>query len=370
MTGTKKILCALVSLVMCCSICLLIPIYSYAATAKDLYRLSGKNRYETSAYLGNNALFHSFGETAIITSGENYPDALSASSIAGVYEAPILLTSAKQLPAEIQDFLHRWNVSNAIIIGGTEAVSQQVEVKIQSLVPKVRRIAGKNRIDTAIQIYNYTKNSDSKAAILATSNNFADALSIAPYAYATKTPIFLTESNNLPPSVKSIFQSKKFAQTIIVGGHSVISTDIEHELQKIGAGTITRLSGNTRYDTSLRIAQFSQRHGIVDGKNLVFTTGENFADALSGGPYAYYEHSPLLLVQDDEKIISNIAKQYPNVDTIEILGGPQAVSHKTWLATVRIYQLQNVSDWEYYVYLADNNKGCWWNNKGGITCFA
>ena len=139
--------------------------------------------------------------------------------------------------------------------------------------------------------------------------------------------------------------------------------------EKIGAGTITRLSGNTRYDTSLRIAQFSRQSGISDGKSLTLTTGNNFADALSGGPYAYYHSSPPLLVQDDETVINNIANQYTNVDGIIILGGPQAVSHKTWSTIERTYQL-HVSDWEYYVYLANTKQGCWWNNKGGISCFA
>lgn len=317
--------------------------------------------------MANEILFFSRKRTVIITSGENYPDALSAASIAGIYNAPILLTSSKELPTDISDLLRQEHINHIVIIGGSVAVSPQVETKIKSLVPNVQRIAGKDRIDTAIQIYNNSKGAVSQNAILATSNNFADALSIAPYAYATKTPIFLAEPNKLPPSVKAIFQSRKFTQTIIVGGYNAVSTNVERELRKIGAGTMTRLSGDTRYDTSLCIAQFSRQNRISDGKSL--TTGNNFADALSGGPYAYYRSSLLLLVQDDETVINNIANQYTNVDRIIILGGPQAVSHKTWSTIERTYQL-HVSDWEYYVYLANTKQGCWWNNNGEISCFA
>lgn len=228
----KNIVYTILSVIICCSICFPIPTYSYAATAEYLYRISGNNRYETSAYLANEILFFPKKRTVIITSEENYPDALSAASIAGIYNAPILSTSSKELPTDISDLLRQEHINHVVIIGGSVAVSPQVGTKIKSLVPNVHRIAGKDRIDTAIQIYNNSKGAVSQNAILATSNNFADALSIAPYAFATKTPIFFTEPNKLPPSVKAIFQSGRFAQTFIVGGHNAVSTNVERELRK------------------------------------------------------------------------------------------------------------------------------------------
>ena len=64
-----------------------------------LHRIFGQTRYETMAALVEKGEWKQSG-TAIVASGANFPDALSASSLAGRLDAPVILTESSRLSAE------------------------------------------------------------------------------------------------------------------------------------------------------------------------------------------------------------------------------------------------------------------------------
>ena len=65
-------------------------------TYSVIKRLAGSTRYDTMVSVVSEGAW-SAGGTVIVASGENYPDALSASGLAGVYGAPIVLTEGNKL---------------------------------------------------------------------------------------------------------------------------------------------------------------------------------------------------------------------------------------------------------------------------------
>jgi putative cell wall-binding protein len=114
-----------------------------------LDRIAGENRYETSARIAT-----AFGPTttAILASGEEgrTVDALSANFLAGVREAPVLLTTRNRVPAPIRAVLNTLTgARNVIIIGGEVAVSAAVETELRTAGFTVTRLGGVDRFATS-----------------------------------------------------------------------------------------------------------------------------------------------------------------------------------------------------------------------------
>ena len=87
---------------------------------------------------------------------------------------------------------------------------------------------------------------------------------------------------------------------------------------------IHRLSGATRYETSVAISQ----EGWPNGANtVVLARGDAFPDALAGTPLAYQENGPLLLTKSSslEESTKDELKRL-NADKVIILGSENAVS--------------------------------------------
>jgi photosystem II stability/assembly factor-like uncharacterized protein len=69
----------------------------------------------------------------IIATGRNWPDALGGAALAGVLDAPILLSEPTSLPSVTADEISRLGATHAIILGGTGAVSSGVRPPLPPL---------------------------------------------------------------------------------------------------------------------------------------------------------------------------------------------------------------------------------------------
>lgn len=88
---------------------------------KDIDRLSGTTRVETSRAVAER--FFQNSENVIITDGNNYPDALSASSVARSDNAGILLNTERPVHDRIVKYTKNGSIKNIIVIGGENSVS-------------------------------------------------------------------------------------------------------------------------------------------------------------------------------------------------------------------------------------------------------
>ena len=64
----------------------------------DWARIAGRNRYGTAAALS--AAARRTGGAVVVATGQDFPDALAASSLAGSLGAPVVLARASSLPDE------------------------------------------------------------------------------------------------------------------------------------------------------------------------------------------------------------------------------------------------------------------------------
>ena len=321
--------------------------------ASVVNRLSGNVRYDTMGAIVSEAYPNETDGTVIVASGENFPDALAASGLAGKLNAPVVLTNSYSLSARADGQLARLHPSRVVVVGGASAVSDGVVDQIAKRVtapdePDIVRISGETRRDTANEIFlqapklhakdttdqNWTKDT----AIIATGENFTDALSISALAKQESYPVFLSGQDGLDASTVKAIKNYGFTKVIIAGGSQAVPQSVIGQLENAGVDgkNITRLGGATRYQTSLQIAKYQKRNGTDTVLNRpVFATGENFPDALAGGVLAGKNKNPIVLVSPDTSVntdalnwIKSTGLFNPDEDFAYVLGGVDAVSEQ------------------------------------------
>ena len=302
---------------------------TYRAVVGSMPRLAGDTRYETAGLLFDQGNWQQ-GGSIVLASGANYPDALAASALAGDLNAPIMLTDPNGLSTETEWRIQNLKPARVYIIGGNAAVSVKVERRIAQLIgseTSIQRIAGDTRYDTSLKVASSLSN-PSDTVIVTTGINYADALSISPYAFATGSPVVLSSpSSGLSDSALEAIKKAGYKKAVIVGGTSAVPASVTLQLKTQGIGGITRLSGDTRYATSAKIAEFELAANVgftVDGALLA--TGQNFPDALAAGAVSGKRLTPLLLVDPGaQQACGFLSKYNGEVSRVTFVGGTNAI---------------------------------------------
>ncbi|MCI0936793.1 cell wall-binding repeat-containing protein [Clostridioides difficile] len=267
---------------------------SNAMQLKDIDKIVGKNRYETAGLIADKQNY----TTAILVNSDNsIADGLSASGLAGSENAPILLTQKDNIPNETLERLN--TVTKLYIIGGEDSISKDIEQMLIMRRMEVERISGKDRIETS---YNVAKAIDSinkvKNVILTNAyKGEADSMSVASVAVRDKTPIILTDGNNIPFSTEGL-------KTYVIGGKSSMSDNLVSKTKSV------RISGIDRFKTNKEVISYFYK----DVKECYITKAYTLIDALTGSTIA--PNKPIVLA--DEVSDKNILK---GMDKFDVIGG-------------------------------------------------
>ena len=171
----------------------------------DVTRLEGQDRYSTSQKVMEKTKEIINPEYLLIASGKNFPDALAATSFFVNHKSVMVLSDGETYPqSNLQE----------IAIGGVN------QLPLKGF--KGRRISGKDRYETALEIakLSFDKNNN---AILASGQVFADSLSAVSLTKKHNAPIILTQSDSLTENAKKYLNGKN---VFIVGGEKTVVKDI------------------------------------------------------------------------------------------------------------------------------------------------
>lgn len=311
-----------------------LPLFATEALALqvNVQRVAGDTRYDTMSELISNVGGWSASDKVILASGANYPDALSASALAGVHDAPIILTDPTELSSKAAATIKQLGPSTIYVVGGPSAVSDEVLQAANNLCgSSTIRLYGSTRYETSLEILRQC-NSSSDTLIVATGANYADSLSISPYAYVTKSPIVLCNPyGGLTQEAIEAIRAGGFSKAILVGGNAAVPDVVISQLNNANIATdgIRRLSGATRYETSTQITAFEiSGTSLFTADPLGFATGSNYADALAMGPCMGRINSPLLLVDNGAQTVCAYIERFKgNVGNAFVAGGINAVSN-------------------------------------------
>jgi putative cell wall-binding protein len=161
------------------------------------------------------------------------------------------------------------------------------------------RLAGQSRIDTALSVAKAACPDKMTNAVLATADNYPDALAGSILAYQLKAPILLVGSSEADQEKVIDYLKVNLEQkgtVYILGGTAVVGSGIEARIQNSGFNHIVRIAGDTRYNTSVKIAE---QLNVKPGAPVVLVSGENYPDALAVSSIAAQNQFPILLVQKD-----------------------------------------------------------------------
>ncbi|MCQ2752079.1 MAG: BspA family leucine-rich repeat surface protein [Coriobacteriales bacterium] len=311
-----------------------------AAEAEESYRLNGDGRYQTMRFIVEKSLNKTFENSIVIARGDDFPDALAASALAGLLEGSVVLTNTNTLNDEAKQTIKKIQPSKAYIIGGTNSINELVKTQLLAIssITSVTRIKGDSRTFTSFEIYKYVKNHPSefkhtwfenstnnkKTCIVTTGVAFADALSVSSYAYTKNVPIFLTESNGkLNSTIKAAIANDGFERIIILGSTKSVDSDIEASFPAI---CDPRWAGKNRYETCSEIVN----HSLSEGLNLScvsFAQGDDFPDALAASCLSGCNKSIIILVPNNSSpsqsivAMEKIGNQYKHTLTNPFIMG-------------------------------------------------
>ncbi len=294
--------------------------YTYEKTVADepVYRASGLNRYFTAIQAADVFMQKTGKEkldTVVLACGTNFADALAGSYLAAVKDAPILLIDDNEKAVTVENYIKEHMVEGGLvyILGGDKAVAPKFENDLKKAGLTVKRLKGDNRYGTNLEILKEA-GIEGDTILVSIGSNYADSLS----ASATGLPVMLVK-DALTKEQKDFLSNYSGKKIYILGGTSAVNRTVEGEMGEYG--TVKRIQGANRYETSTKIAE--QFFGDAD--TILLAVGDNFPDGLCGGALAYQLHAPVVLVKDGRADYAKKFVKNNNIEKAVVLGGENAM---------------------------------------------
>ena len=310
---------------------------SYGLTAANLAdsvvtRLSGDSALDTMKKVVETGKFKT-GGTVVLANAWGYHDALTAAGIAGLENAPVVMTDGSKLSEQAATLLGSLEPTKIVVCGGKGTITDAVAnaAKAAGDAKTIVRAAGDNAAGTAVDIYK--KGSGwAKTAIIATSGTYHDALAAAPLSYAAHLPIFMTEwTGALSNATLKAMKDGGITQVYIAGGTYWIPDSTKQQLEKANIKVVKRLSGDTAVETSSAIAAEAIAKFKMKANNLGVATTATHYDALAGAAFCGAKKSVMVLAAGPES--SSLTEfMWNNAGSISqayIFGGSSSVSDDT-----------------------------------------
>jgi putative cell wall-binding protein len=323
--------------------------------------------------------------SVVLATDSGFPDALSASYLAGFLHTGILLTPTGNLSSETQAELQDEGITDVYVVGGSLAVSQATITQVEATPaytcggPGVGATTGSNitvtgpifgatQYDTSEGIatepgaanvtsidlagayadaYNDTTGTESsapvttgalKTAIVASGLEFQDASAASVMAYHSQFPLILTDPSTLSPQASAGLTALGIKQVIVLGGIDAISDADVSAIQTLGISVI-RIAGQDATDTAQQIASFELNQagtsylGLGWGATgtwnhtILVARGDFYSDALAGCVLAAVHATPLLLTENPTTVgtylptFLNAGGSAAGIDSLNAVGG-------------------------------------------------
>lgn len=188
------------------------------------------------------------------------------------------------------------------------------------------RHGGPDRYATAVEASktHYPNPSQVDTVVIATGEDFPDALGGAALAGMLGAPLLLTRADSLPQVTVDEIERLRPSRLLVLGGSAAVSPAVFDRLRAMVPNT-RRLRGDDRYETAVAISQHA--FPTTGSANVtIVATGTDFADALASAPAAVRLGGPVLLVGGSlsPATRNELIRLAPS--QVLVLGGTSAVS--------------------------------------------
>lgn len=274
---------------------------SGAKADSRILNIMGNNRTETSARaakLSDDSSIEDYGKIRgnyVFANSKYFSDALSAYNLVFDKNARLILIDNS---TDIDKYINGAN--NAYIVGGTGAISSQMENKIRSRFKMVKRYGGSNRYITNSLILddcNFTKLG------IADGRNYPDALAASGYLRENGYGLKLVNGSN-----KYVLDSR-YEGICTFGGVNSVKYAMGH-----------RIAGKNRYETSQKI------NSMFSPKSAAMVYGEDFPDAMAAlnvifRNYQGNDKKPTAVVLSKGSLNNNDKQYLSKMSEVYLVGG-------------------------------------------------
>ncbi|HUH06390.1 MAG TPA: cell wall-binding repeat-containing protein [Egibacteraceae bacterium] len=196
----------------------------------QVQRLAGTGRVETAAAVATEVGPADSGEVTLVLA-DNWPDAVAAGAFAATPDVPpTLLTGKDGVPKPTADTLKALGATHVLLLGGTAAVSAEVEESLKGLGYEVRRLAGTSRYDTSVAVASeaLSRLEGEVPIVLASGANFPDALAAGALSAKLGAPLLLVPRENLNAIVgpRTFLETQPLTEGIIIGGTAAVTDEV------------------------------------------------------------------------------------------------------------------------------------------------
>jgi putative cell wall-binding protein len=207
------------------------PVFVEVGGIAPVQRIGGTDRFDTSRKIARYA-FGAEASAALIATGLNFPDALSAGAAIGG-DGPVVLVNGGAAAADdaTLTLLADLGVEQLFVAGDVSSVSAGVAASLEG-VADTRRLAGADRYATS-QLVNAEFFTGTDRVLLATGADFPDALAAAAWAPIIDAPLFTVPGTCVPEGVLEAISELGAERVTLLGGEPSLSRAVE-ELTSCG----------------------------------------------------------------------------------------------------------------------------------------
>ncbi|WP_419932220.1 cell wall-binding repeat-containing protein [Candidatus Poriferisodalis sp.] len=210
------------------------------AAGMSVARLGGDDRYQTGAsvarWLVGQGSQDVSGKVAVVANGEVFADALVAGPLSAHRQVPVLLSGSDELHSAVANFLSGAGIERVLLLGGSAALSAEVESAVADLGIAVDRMAGATRFETAVLTGQYAADFVGGGCFAGAEVGLArarvpfDSFSAAALMARQCAPLLLTDPQQIPLSTSSFLDGVRSANDdgvtlTVFGGEAAVSQD-------------------------------------------------------------------------------------------------------------------------------------------------
>lgn len=301
-------------------------------------RLAGEDRFKTAVKIAKETSMATVstddnnGENVVLVNAESMIDGLTATPLAQVLNAPVLLTNKDEVQVDTLDYIKELNkiakqngkVTKVTIVGGEGVVSEAVVRQLEKLGIEVERIGGEDRhatsVEVGIKMRSLNANLQINDAFIVAATGEADAMSIAPVAADLNAPIIVEGFNGMSTTAKELLKNAKENKSVdIIGGQ------VSEETQEFYAKSGDFVYGETRHETNAKVVEkyCEDAEYIYVAKDGYVKGNAQLVDALAVGSLAKAENAAIILATDSLSTRQKEAIKSVAADNAEIkqIGG-------------------------------------------------
>ncbi|MHB1737928.1 MAG: N,N-dimethylformamidase beta subunit family domain-containing protein [Actinomycetes bacterium] len=202
------------------------------AAGYQVRRIAGADRYATNAAViaaagraaGTVSLRGVSAPTAIVATGEGFPDALGAGAESVAWGLPVVLTpgSDARVPASVLGTLAVTGARQVLVVGGVGAVSPGQAAGLAGAGYAVTRVAGADRAGTSVALARLGAgwSMSGTSVLLASGTDYPDALAGAVLAGLGHRVLLVTDSSRVPGATAGVLGAA--GEVTALGGTSVL----------------------------------------------------------------------------------------------------------------------------------------------------